>query len=120
MNNEIMTIRPYKVDGNLWVFDDAATGLVREAFVGGADTILDMATEMVGGDPKLGLSVAFSAKPFPGHQIVLEHKGEDEAQVGNTYFCPKFNIDGWFCPALLLYFPKPPKKIYAQFKKISQ
>lgn len=119
MKNSIMVIRPYKLEGAMWVFDDPSTGLVKEAFVAGADDILDRAVEMLGADPIKGLQVAFSAKPFPGHQIVLEHKRQDEHEVGNYYFCPKFNIEGWFCPALLLYFPKPPAKIYAQFKKIS-
>ncbi len=102
----------------MWVFDDAATGLVKEAFVGGADTILDRATEMLGADPKKGINVAFSSKPFPGHQIVLEHRRADSNEVGNYYYCPKFDLEGWFCPALLLYFPKPPAKIYAEFRKI--
>jgi hypothetical protein len=37
MNNSIIVIKPYKWEG-LWVFDDANVRLVKEPFVGGADT----------------------------------------------------------------------------------
>ena len=36
MKNSIFVIKPYKWEG-MWVFDDAAVGLVREPFVGGAE-----------------------------------------------------------------------------------
>jgi putative methionine-R-sulfoxide reductase with GAF domain len=37
MNNSIFVIKPYKWEG-MWVFDDPKLGLVKEPFVGGADT----------------------------------------------------------------------------------
>ena len=40
--NSILTLNPYKYYGT-WVFDDAATGLVREAFVQGIPQILEKA-----------------------------------------------------------------------------
>jgi hypothetical protein len=43
MNNSIFVIKPYKWEG-LWVFDDPNVGLVKEPFVGGADTMIDRAT----------------------------------------------------------------------------
>jgi hypothetical protein len=46
MKNSIFVIRPYKWEG-LWVFDDPAVGLVREPFVGGADTMIDVATAQI-------------------------------------------------------------------------
>ena len=41
--NQISVLHPYKYHGQ-WVFDDETTGLVREAFVAGADTMIDTAT----------------------------------------------------------------------------
>ena len=41
--NSILVIHPYKYEG-IWVFDDPAAGLVKEAFVAGADVILDKIT----------------------------------------------------------------------------
>src|ERR1700680_940515 len=38
--NALSVIFPYRLEG-VWVFDDTATGLVREPFISGADTILD-------------------------------------------------------------------------------
>ena len=46
MKNSIFVIKPYKWEG-LWVFDDPAVGLVKEPFVGGADTIIDVATSRI-------------------------------------------------------------------------
>jgi hypothetical protein len=39
--NALSVIFPYRLEG-VWVFDDAATGLVREPFISGADNILDL------------------------------------------------------------------------------
>ncbi len=39
--NSICAIHPYKYEG-LWVFDDPHVGLVKEPFVAGADTIIDL------------------------------------------------------------------------------
>jgi hypothetical protein len=44
--NALFVILPYKLEG-MWVFDDAATGLVREPFISGADKILDVLTEHI-------------------------------------------------------------------------
>ena len=50
----------------MWVFDDAATGLVREPFISGADNILDVLTENIP-DAANGFKIIFSARPFPGY-----------------------------------------------------
>ena len=42
----LSVIFPYRLEG-VWVFDDAATGLVREPFISGADTILDVLAEHI-------------------------------------------------------------------------
>ena len=46
MKNSIFVIKPYKWEG-LWVFDDANVSLVKEPFVGGADTMIDRATAQI-------------------------------------------------------------------------
>jgi hypothetical protein len=43
--NQIIVIHPYKYEGQ-WVFDDEAVGLRREAFVAGADKIIDKMVEI--------------------------------------------------------------------------
>ena len=44
--NAVSVIFPYRLEG-VWVFDDAAAGLVREPFISGADNILDVLTEHI-------------------------------------------------------------------------
>jgi hypothetical protein len=63
--NALSVIFPYRLEG-VWVFDDAATSLVREPFIGGADNILDVLTENIP-DAANGFKIIFSARPFPGY-----------------------------------------------------
>src|SRR3984893_5702614 len=81
MRNSIFVIKPYKWEG-LWVFDDPNVGLVKEPFVGGADTIIDMATGHIPNAAQ-GFLAVFSASPFPGVQIVLDWNREEMG--GNIY-----------------------------------
>lgn len=111
--NVIMTISPYYLNG-YWVFDDAATGLVQEGLVAGADILCDEIDEKTGADGKI--SVVFGAIPFPGWKYHLSLKETiDEGRSGSTYE----RLDGpdvWLCPNLLLFFKEPPKDIYIDYK----
>jgi hypothetical protein len=111
VNNSIFAIRPYRWP--LWVFDDPAVGLVKEPFVGGADTILDVATAHVPNAAD-GFVAVFSAGSFPDARIVLEWVREEGA--GNVYRRAEQGMEGWLCPALLRYFEKAPEKLYVQAK----
>lgn len=112
--NSIMVLRPYKWNG-VWVFDDPSVGLVREAFVSGADTIIDMATEKAGVyDPENGFLMTFSETPFPGFQVHLRWDRESKMGFGNWYRWNEVGMEGWLCPALFKYFPKAPKDIYVK------
>jgi hypothetical protein len=112
MNNSIFVIKPYKWEG-LWVFDDASVGLVHEPFVGGADAMIDVATEQIPHADR-GFLAVFSSCDFPGAQIVLEWVREDYG--GNVYRWKEKEMEGWLCPALLRYFAEPPKKMFIQLK----
>jgi hypothetical protein len=113
VNNAIFVIKPYRWN-NLWVFDDPAVGLVREPFVSGADTIIDVATGHIPNADR-GFFAIFSASAFPDAQIVLEWQREEGG--GNVYVWREKGMQGWLCPALGLYFPKkPPEKLYIQVK----
>lgn len=110
---QIKTLRPYKYYGQ-WVFDDEATGLDKEAFVAGADTMIDVATEHLE-KPEEGFVLLFSGEYFPTAQIKLDWVREDGG--GNVYYWPEANQEGWLCPALFKYFDEAPKEIYAQVKE---
>ena len=113
MNNSIFVIKPYKFQ-TTWVFDDPAVGLVKEPFVGGADTIIDVATGHIPNADR-GFLAVFSASPFHDHQIVLERTREEGD--GTIYRWPEKGMEGWLCPALLRYFPEAPEKLYVQVKE---
>ncbi len=107
-----MTIHAYKYFGQ-WLFDDDNVGLDKEAFVGGADTLLD---KFDNGSGKL--TIVFSAIAFPGHEISLKLvETIDNGESGSTYFYPELTHTAWFCPALLKYMSPPPKFIFAKLIK---
>ena len=114
--NSILVIHPYKYHDE-WVFDDDRVGLVREPFVGGADTIIDRMVEQIP-DADKGITIVFSAQPFPGAQHEFTWRREESG--GNWYYSAKYDMEGWLCPALFKYFPKAPERIYAQVKPLNR
>jgi len=113
MPNAIMTIRPYKYSGT-WVFDDAACGLVREPFVSGADTIIELFASRIPGAAE-GFNLIFSASPFPGFDAEFEWIREEWG--GNWYRLADQEMEGWLCPAFFNYFDEAPPRLYAQFAR---
>lgn len=119
MNNSIFTIFPYSIGGGGWAFDDESVGLVREPFVAGAD---DLLTLLSGGKEKL--EVTFSNNWFPYYQLVLEKLTLEELELlgikevpsGTFYKEPLRMHVLWLCPALNLYYPESPEKIYIKIK----
>jgi uncharacterized protein DUF6717 len=108
--NALMVIAPYRYEGT-WVFDDRTTGLKREPFVSGIPEMID---EMVRDIPNAGegFRLLFSAQAFPGHTHKLTWRRGDSN--GNWYYCEQLDMEGWLCPALLKYYPTPPKEIYVK------
>ena len=109
MNNSIFTIVVYKHEG-FWVFDDDRVGLVKEPFVAGADTLID---KLAG--EKERITLIFSIINFPGHKLTLA-RTNPSPEVGTDYTCVELNHDIWLCPALNLYYPVSPNKIYVDYK----
>lgn len=109
INNSIYAIDVYK-NGPMWVFDDASVGLVKEPFVAGADTLID---KLAGEKDKITL--IFSTIPFPGHKVVIERKNTNPP-AGTDYFCEAMDHDLWLCPALNLYYPDSPNKLFVNYK----
>lgn len=107
--NAINIIHPYKY-GTAWVFDDKTKELDKEAFVAGADTLLDILT---GNSEKC--TVTFSQHKFPGASNMVKHIGPE--LDGDIYYSEELKHTLWLCPALLKYFEKAPKEIWFQLKK---
>jgi hypothetical protein len=114
MPNQIILIKPYRWEG-MWVFDDERVGLDKEPFVGGADTIIDIAIAQMGiKNAEKGFLLLFSQNPSPGADITLIWQREESG--GNVYRWGEH--EGWLCPALLRYFPEPPKEIFVQMREL--
>src|SRR5687767_2349923 len=94
--NALMVISPYWHDGT-WVFDDPATGLVREPFIAGA---------------RSGFRLTFSGEAFPGHQKKLTWVRAESG--GNWYRFDDPPMEGWLCPAMFHYFAKAPQSLYVR------
>ena len=111
--NSILLINPYK-QGNVWVFDDARVGLVREPFVMGASEAIDELTKGIPG-AKDGVNLFFSGDRFPGAERfdwVRQESG------GNWYFWERLQMSLWLCPALFNYFAVAPESIYAMAREL--
>ena len=117
-----MIIQPYWHLGT-WVFDDDQAGLVKEAFVAGADDMLTKLTEHLEiPDARSGFRLIFSGAAFPGHQVKATWIREEipgEPEGGNWYAATIDGeaMEGWLCPALFKYFQDAPKEIYIQAKQ---
>lgn len=113
ISNVINVIYPFKKHG-IWVFNDDSVGLHEEAFVCGADDIIDELTKEIP-NAKKGFTLLFSDKPFPsGRELFIKTSEED----GGTWYKSKsLGMEGWLCSALLKYFKKAPQTIYAHFKE---
>jgi hypothetical protein len=114
--SKTVTIKPYKYYDQ-WVFDDPSTGLDKEAFVDGADTLIDKVVAKLGiSHAALGFLMTFSAEPFDGANVVLNKKGPCLTLSGGTYY----EYEGhslWLCPSLGLYFKTPPLKLYVKVEE---
>ena len=114
--NSLMVLRPYLANG-MWVFDDEATGLVREPFVHGIPEIIEDALENAEipiEEAAKGFQLVFSKNHFPGAQVILHRNHGDrfnETNEGNWYTTTD-GREGWLCPALFHYFQEAPDRIY--------
>ena len=109
-NNSIMKINAYKHEGQ-WVFDDKDRDLVKEPFVAGADTLLDIIS---GKDNAVNL--IFSANDFPKVTHVINRVGKSAGSYGGgtdyVFEAPGITLPVWLCPALFKFFEEAPETIY--------
>jgi|tagenome__1003787_1003787.scaffolds.fasta_scaffold20800169_2 hypothetical protein len=121
-----LTIFPYRI-GACWVFDDPRTGLKEEAFVLGTSEMISRVVEAKQiPNAADGFALSFDSAPF-NHDVQLTRRAPVEPE-GASAAGPQLDqqgtwyegeilgqkMTGWLCPALLLYFEKPPSAIYAK------
>ncbi len=113
-HSQIKVIRPYLWEG-VWVFDDPAVGLDKEALVAGMPELIEAATSRAGiADPGRGFVALFSKDPFPTARLCLEWVREEGG--GNVYRWPELGKEGWLCPALFRYFDRAPERLYVEVR----
>jgi pimeloyl-ACP methyl ester carboxylesterase len=113
-HTQIKVIRPYKWEG-IWVFDDPAVGLDKEALVAGMPELIEIATARAGiAQPEQGFVALFSKDPFPEARVCLEWVREEGG--GNVYRWPEVGREGWLCPALFRYFDEAPRRLYIDIR----
>lgn len=127
----MLTLYPYFRRGS-WVFDDAKTGLIEEAFVHGADAVLTrLVHEKAIPAAERGFTLRFSDEPFDvaDAELTWLRSGSAEAvdgdeigspHGGNWYSCTIAGavMQGWLCDSLLLFFPAPPARIYIKVEPL--
>lgn len=99
------TIRPYRYSG-LWYFDSPEVGLMCEGLTDGAPEVLLRACELAGINSNF--IVGFTDTKFGMHCLDFV----TPLWSGSQYRWADQNMVCWFCPALLKFFPEPPKQIY--------
>jgi hypothetical protein len=112
----LLRLYPYLLNGSCWVFDDERTGLKEEAFVLGASEMISRLVAARGlPDADRGFALSFSDTPFPGFDVELQWLRSDGV-AGNWYAgeIAGARMEGWLCPALLLYFTEPPRRIFVR------
>jgi hypothetical protein len=109
-SNSLMVIVPYEYGGT-WVFDDPATGLVREPFVAGVPEMINVLVQDIPGATN-GFRMLFSTQAFPGYQKRLTWLRPEGG--GNYYRMEDPPMEGWLCPALFRYYREAPKELYVK------
>lgn len=116
VQREPLTLYPYLLQETCWVFDDARTGLKEEAFVMGMTEMISRVVQAKGiPHAGRGFAMSFSDEPFAGHDVEL-HWLRADPHSGNWYAgnVAGEHMEGWLCPALLLYFTEPPRRIFVR------
>ena len=114
-----MTIYPYLLYSNVWVFDDERTGLKEEAFVSGMSEMISRMIVAKGiPNAAQGFMMQFSDQPFD-HDVELTWLRGDVPgawMVGNWYSGNVAGelMEGWLCPALEFYFDVAPQRLFVR------
>ncbi|MBI9094747.1 MAG: hypothetical protein JEY71_07685 [Sphaerochaeta sp.] len=109
------TLHLYK-NNNVWLFDEKDKNIFSEPFVEGSSELI---TEIqrkarLSGD---SLSITFSNEPFPEAHQELLWQASREGGTWNQYYSKEFDMSGWLCPVLLVYFERAPRTLYVRVAK---
>lgn len=115
----IYSVKLYKLNNIQWVFDDPHKEIVAEAFVAGADTMLDKITG--GYDTDLAYTLQFSTKDYPGSIMITlipeqdamnDKRIPDVTHTGSWWECKEDNHVMWLCDTLDEYIEIEDEELY--------
>ena len=115
----IYSVKLYKLNNTQWVFDDPNKKIVAEAFVAGADTMID---KIIGEyDENLSYTLQFSTSDYPGSKMI-EYIPLNEAikrsdilevtDTGSWWESSEDNHVMWLCDTLDEYIGIDDKTIF--------
>lgn len=110
---------PYLL-GQTWVFDDQATGLKAEAFVMGMSEMISRLIEAKAiPNAAQGFEMTVSDEPIENQDAELRWlRGDDpDEPLGGNWYSGEIvgqTMEGWLCPALLLYFDGAPQRLFVR------
>jgi hypothetical protein len=112
-----LTLSVYKNAMEQWVFDDSDVGLVQEAFVAGANEIMDKLTEhyVDTADSRFTLHMREAIPEDVTNAIECihsEHVSHDILGGSDYYNCSALNRRIWLCPNLYRYISSTPQILW--------
>lgn len=112
-NNSINTLHPYRVDKDLWVYDDEDLGVYSEAFVLGSSEVIN---HLVGMDcNKFTMHISSKTIPeYDAHLIKIHGREEGWYQLEGS------NMEHWLCGQVLAYFSEYPEEIFVKITSKNQ
>ena len=128
MNNmSIYAVKLYKLNGMQWVFDDPTNNIYREAFVAGADTLID---KIIARDHNLDevknkeFVLTFSLIDFPGSTIIerlsqkaaMSYGANELVESGSWWHSDPEDQLLWLCPTLSVYADDEVDTLFFQIK----
>lgn len=110
-----LTLIVYKNERNQWVFDDSDVGLVQEAFVAGADEIMDKLTEnyVDTADSRFTLHMREAIPEENAIECIhSQHLSHDILGGSDYYTCAALGRRIWLCPNLSKYISSTPQILW--------
>jgi len=118
MNHDVFRVQIYRHDGG-WAFDDEARGLVAEALVEGADTLVDLIAAHFDWSGLDRFWLQFSDSPsrftFGLHKLGEARDGAHYVVAGPLFEGHKV----WLCSALACYFDELPRRLTFEVSPLS-
>ena len=117
VDSTIYLLQLYKHDG-LWCFDHPDMGIEREPFVEGMDAIIDRLQDLHAPGCETPVLIFSEQLPVLGPSILLMHDHTEmrNGEPWNLYYAPGLELEGWLCPVMLKFYPKPPAELHARLR----